>query len=134
MAIEIVIAVIAGGLILFGVHLWLKGNHLVLHGEKTEGFVFANVYKGDPLKNSRGVYFPVVRFVTKQDEWITKQYEIGYNPPLKEGKKLKIIYDPEDPEYYQIDNRFLLEILPRILVAIGLIEMILSLLYYLEYR
>ena len=115
-----------------GAYLWVKGNHLILNGKKVKAFVFANRHEYNPTNSKMGLYFPVVRFLTEDKEWVTKKLDVGYNPPLEEGSRLKIIYDPDDPEYLQIDNSFMLEFLPRILVACGMIGLILSLMYYLE--
>ncbi|WP_420317009.1 DUF3592 domain-containing protein [Ekhidna sp.] len=133
MSTEIIISLISGGTIILGVYWWRKGNHLILNGKKVDALVYANRHQYHPTNNKIGLYFPVVRFLTEEKEWITKKLEIGYNPPLEEGSKIKIIYDPDNPEYLQIDNSFMLEFLPRILVTSGLIGLILSLMYYLEF-
>jgi hypothetical protein len=65
-----------------------------------------------------GYYYPVVRFLTDKKEWITQQLNIGQTPPMKEGTKVEVIYDPDEPTTVQINSRFLLEILPRLFVML----------------
>ena len=131
MTIEIIISFLCGGAIIAGAYLWIKGNILILKGKKVDALVYANRHQYNPTNSKLGLYFPVVRFLTDDKEWITKKLEVGFNPPLEEGSRIKIIYDPDDPEYLQIDNPFMLELLPRILVAGGMIGFILSLMIYL---
>ncbi|WKK87397.2 DUF3592 domain-containing protein [Marivirga arenosa] len=114
-----------------GVHLWQKGIRLIRNGKKAEGIVFKNNYKGS-INNKTGLYFPVVRFLTEKQEWITQELDIGQYPALEEGKKIRLIYNQENPEEVGIDSVFRLEILPRILVVVGIILLTLGLLGYLD--
>ncbi len=117
-------------LMLVGVKLWQTGDILVNTGKTAKGIVFKNNYKG--MGSNRGLYFPVVRFLTDKNEWITQELSIGQNPPMEEGKKLTLIYDPEDPTLVDIKSTFRQEFLPRMLVAVGLSGIIIGLLLYLE--
>jgi hypothetical protein len=62
----------------------------------------------------------VDRFLTDKQEWITKELSIGYSPAKREGTKLQVSYDPEDPTNVEITSSLQLEILPRLLVALGI--------------
>jgi hypothetical protein len=117
--------------LIVGVHLWQKGISLIRNGIKAEGIVFKNNFKGS-INNKTGLYFPVVRFLTEKQEWITKELDIGQVPALEEGKKIRLIYNQENPEEVEINSTFRLEILPRIFVAIGVLMLILGLLGYLD--
>lgn len=117
--------------LLVGVHLWQKGISLIRNGIKAEGIVFKNNYKGS-INRKTGLYFPVVRFLTEKQEWITQELDIGQYPALEEGKKIRLIYNQDNPEEVEIDSVFRLEVLPRILVIIGVIILVLGLLGYLE--
>jgi hypothetical protein len=131
MDINLQIAIFSIIPLIVGVTLWQKGISLIRNGIKTEGIVFKNNFKGS-INNKSGMYLPVVRFLTEKQEWITKELDIGQYPALEEGKKIRLIYNQENPEEVEIDSVFRLEILPRIFVAIGVIMLILGLLGYLD--
>jgi len=115
---EIVILVISVIFIAFGVHLLLKGNHLLTNGKKAKAIIFKNhyIYSG----TDTGLYYPVVRFLTDKQEWITQELSIGYNPEKDVGAKLEIIYDTDDLTNVEINSTFQLKIIPGIFLAIGL--------------
>jgi hypothetical protein len=126
---EIVILAISIGLITVGIFLWQKGNHLLRTGKKAQAVIFKNNYDSS---GDGGVYYPVVRFLTDKQEWVTQQLNIGYSPAKEEGTKLEVIYDPEDPSNVEINSTFLLEILPRILVISGVCGLVFGVLELLE--
>lgn len=105
-----------------GAVLWRKGNHLLKNGKTAEAIVFQNNFKPD--SDGGGEYFPVVRFLTDKQEWITQELNFGTNPKKREGTKLQVIYDPENPTDVQINSTFMLEILPRILCALGVMGLV----------
>lgn len=115
---EIIILAISIVFITVGIFLWQKGNHLLTTGKKAKAIIFKNNYSSGTGTNS-GMYYPVVRFLTDKQEWITQELSIGYSPAKKEGIKLEVIYDPDDPSNVEINSTFQLEVLPRILVIIG---------------
>ncbi|MEQ8240922.1 DUF3592 domain-containing protein [Marinoscillum sp.] len=127
---NLVIVIISAILMLLGVKFWQTGDVLINTGKTAKGIVFKNNYKGKGA--NQGLYFPVVRFLTDKNEWITQELSIGQNPPMEEGKKITVIYAPEDPKVVDIQSAFRQEVLPRILVAVGLSEIIIGLLMYLE--
>ena len=131
MDIELIIAIGGGILIVVGAKLWQKGDYLLANGKKTEAVIFKNVFRRSG--SSGGMYYPVVRFTTDKNEWITEELNIGFSPAKPEGTKLEVIYCPEDPSNVAINGTFQLEILPRIFVAIGLLGLILGLIDYLEF-
>ena len=100
-----------------GVHFWQKSNHLLANGKKANAIIFKNNYKNSTVT---GMYYPVVRFLTDKQEWITQELQIGYNPSKKEGTKLEVIYDPNDLGTVEINSTFQLEVLPKLFVVIGL--------------
>jgi hypothetical protein len=93
--------------------------------------IFKNNYSKGSSGNS-GTYHPVVRFLTDKQVWITQELSIGYNPPKKEGTKVEVIYDPEEPTDVEINSRFQLEILPRLLVCMGVLFLVLGFLELFE--
>ncbi|SHH28872.1 Protein of unknown function [Chryseolinea serpens] len=114
---ELTILFISAGFLILGVYFWQKGNHLLKNGKKAEAIVFSNNFEAS--HNGGGVYYPVVRFLTDKQEWITQELSVGTSPKKREGTKLQVIYDPENPTDVQINSTFVLEILPRIFTALG---------------
>jgi len=102
----------SGVCLLVGTYLLRKGNHFLKNGKRAEAVIISNYYDGD-------VYYPVIRFLTDKQEWITYQFDTGYLPKRREGKKLQVIYDPEDPTDVEIYSVFMLGVLPRLFIALA---------------
>ncbi|NOS91903.1 MAG: DUF3592 domain-containing protein [Cyclobacteriaceae bacterium] len=128
---ELLILAISLVLIVVGVLLWQKGNHLLATGKKAKAIVFKNNYNAGVGRDG-GVYYPVVRFLTDKQEWITQELSVGYDPAIEEGTELEIIYDPDDPTTVEINSSFQLEVLPRLLIAIGICGLVFGFLELLE--
>ena len=126
---ELILLIVAGLFILIGTKLWQKGNHLQLKGKKAKAIIFKNNLKQSGA--SAGMYYPVVRFTTDKQEWITQELNIGYSPPVPEGEQLEVIYDPDDPTTVEINSSFQLEMLPMIFICIGLVGFVTGVLGYL---
>lgn len=129
MELELITLFISGSFIVMGVYLWQKGSHLLVNGKKADAIIFKNNF--DHTDSNGGMYYPVVRFLTDKQEWITQQLSIGYFPAKPEGTKLKVLYDPGDPTSVEINSSFQLEILPRLFVALGIGGFVFSMLEYL---
>ncbi|HET6540708.1 MAG TPA: DUF3592 domain-containing protein [Chryseolinea sp.] len=119
---EIILLIVSGVLLVVGAILWSKGNHLLTNGKKANAIIFKNNYSGSG--SSGGVYYPVVRFLTDKQEWITQELNIGYSPPKPEGTKLEVLYDPDDPTNVEINSSAQLEFLPRLFVVLGIAGLI----------
>ena len=100
-----------------GIIQWQKGTYLMRHGKKAIAIVYKNVYES---RNGSGYFYPVLRFLTDKQEWITQQLNRGFNPAKEEGSKIEVIYDPEEPEDFELSSSFNLEILPRVFIALGI--------------
>lgn len=87
------------------------------YGIKVEGVIYSLE------KNRRsGIYYPMVRFRTKENLWITKKLDSGSNPPqYAEGVKVGLLYDPNDPENVDFDSSFNLTVVPALFIIIGLV-------------
>lgn len=75
------------------------------------------------LEQKRGssIYFPMVRFRTKENLWVTKILNFGTNPPqYPEGTKVTLLYDPNDPENVDFDSGLNLTVVPALFIIIGL--------------
>jgi uncharacterized membrane protein YidH (DUF202 family) len=126
---DLVIIFISAGAIVIGAYLWQRANHLVANGKTAKAIVYKNNYHPD---KTGGTYYPVVRFLTEKQEWITQELNIGYSPARREGTKLEVIYDPEEPTTVEVNAPFQLIVLPRVLVAIGIVGLIFGALEYLQ--
>jgi hypothetical protein len=103
---------------------------LITNGKKAEAIIFKNNFH--PSKSGGGTYSPVVRFLTDKQEWITQELSVGYSPAIEEGTKIEVVYDPNDPTTVEINSTLQLEVLPRLLVVIGVIGLIFGTIEYLE--
>lgn len=117
-------------LLLVGTLIWQQSIRLVASGKRCLGTIISNNFKYD---KDGGYYYPVVRFVTDDKTWITQELNVGFQPARKEGAKIKIIYNPEDPHDFQLDSFFLMHIIPRLLVATGITGIAYGLMSYLGY-
>ncbi len=116
--------------------LWRRGKHLFKTWKKSEAIVVKNNYtpsevalfeSTDPIRDETGTFYAIVEFKTDKGELIKKQLDIGTNPPRQVGQKMLIIYNPENPEDFLTYPRTTFEIIPRLLVTIGLIGILISL-------
>lgn len=103
------------GLLLAGIIKSREKSRLKNYGIKVKGIVYSL-----ELNRKSQVYYPVVRFRTKQQEWITKKMDFGTNPPqYAEGSRVDLIYDPDEPENVDIDASLQLTIVPKTLLIAG---------------
>ena len=126
---EIIILLISFGFIILGTMLWQKGNDLSATGKIAEAIIFRNNFK---QTRAGGIYYPVVRFLTEKQEWITQELTIGYLPAKPEGTKLEIIYDPQDPTRVEINSSLQLKVIPIVVVVIGVVGLIFGTLEYMD--
>ena len=60
----------------------------------------------DNTNSQNASYYPVIRYMTQDKEWITEKYDIGggllnkYN----EGDKVTVIYDPKDNTKFVLND------------------------------
>jgi hypothetical protein len=112
--------IISSALLLsIGVYLWQRATNLISSGNHAEAVVVRNNFNA-----SEDLYTPIVRFETDKKELIEVELNFSVKPKLQEGNKIKIIYHNDNPRDVFIDSTFLLEILPRMLVALGLFGLI----------
>ena len=88
--------------ILVVVHYFLKVRELSKTGVKTEGIVFDT--ESEQMSGVASQY-PIIRFTTQNEEWITEKYMIGIIPGMvKKGKKVQVIYNPEKPSEFIVQS------------------------------
>ena len=127
------IILITGGtfLVVWGIGKINERRKLLKSGIKVEGVVFKLEERLGSGKDRMLLYYPVIRYVTLDKNWITEEYGMGSNPSAyKEGDIVKIIYDPVDYKHFIIDN-FLNKALGLVLVVIGAAILAGVLIYYI---
>ena len=105
----------------------LKYKKIRRNGVLTEGVVF-------DLKKEKDfdfqIRYPIIRFCTKKNEWVTEQNKIGALPGLyKKGAIVKIIYDPDKPSSFFIQSPFNF-LVPILLLIASILLIIISILNY----
>lgn len=126
---EIAIALVGFCFLIIGIHKSKKSSDLKNNGIKVEGVIYS-------LEQDRrsGIYYPVVRFRTKENRWITKKLNFGTNPPqYAEGEKVSVLYDPDDPENVDFDSSFNLTVAPALFIIIGLVCWVYDILYLFDF-
>jgi len=120
-----------------GIFQQRKRGRLLGIGIKVDGVVFELV-KGSSTKNST-FYYPVIRFLTMEKEWVTQKYDIGGSSNVyHEGDKLKVIYDPENPLNFTVDDTRakiagpLFKVIGIVILSFELLLFILSLLLQIK--
>jgi hypothetical protein len=118
---EIIAALVSTGFVAIGFHLLQKGIYLSQNGKKAKAIVFKNNHK---VSRSGIIYYPVVRFLTDKQEWITQELSTGSNPATQEGTSVEVIYDPDKPNNVEINSDFRLKVVPILLLTIGFVGLV----------
>ncbi|MEN0053451.1 MAG: DUF3592 domain-containing protein [Mucilaginibacter sp.] len=121
-------------IIVWGIGKINERRKLLRTGIRVEGVVFKLEKRIGGGKNRMPIYYPVIRYVTQDKEWITKEYGSGTNPSVyKEGDMVKIIYDPADNGHFIIDG-FLNRVSGFVLLAAGVLAIAGVIVYYILMR
>ena len=96
----------------------LKARKILLNGVEVKGTVFDIVGSGITSSLSR---YPIVRFLTKENVWITQEYDISttFNF-LKKGQEVTVLYNPDAPNEFFIKTTSN-NIVPILTIMIGII-------------
>jgi len=128
---ELIIAAISIGLLAIGLLFSEKNMRLKKTGKKAKAIIFTNNYR--PKINGRGgIYYPVVRFVTEDNQWITQELDFGQKPPMTEGKEVEVFYDPKNPQEVVMNSYRIIIFLPWALIIAGTCGFVLSCLELLD--
>lgn len=75
-----------------------KYKKLLKTGKQADGVIFelATTHQGN-------IDYPVIRFVTDKQEWITKTADIALSS-FKEGDKVTVLYNPANPDDFTIKS------------------------------
>ena len=124
---------LAGGafLTVFGIGKLNERGKLIKSGVKVEGVVFDIETSWGTGSDSRSTtYYPIIRFVTTDKEWITEKYDIGSNPSVYSvGDKVTVIYDITDYKHFLIDNTQT-KLLGPALIAVGTLLILGVIMYF----
>lgn len=131
MAEELVIIFFSLVILMLGIKSISQWRGIDSTGVQAEAVVFSNNYKasGDGV----GLFFPVLRFMTTDDQWITTELKMGCNPKIPEGTKMHIVYDPEDPQKICFQDQGEKSVLSFVLIIFGVAGLVFGILEYLEY-
>ena len=80
----------------------------------------------DPVADETGTFYAVIEFKTDNGVTITKQLDIGTNPPRSVGQRVSVIYNPNNPQEFVTFARTWLKVIPRLLMLLGLIGLSVS--------
>jgi hypothetical protein len=103
-SIETVMVLFVMGLaaLLIGIARSSDKRRLLNKGIRVDGIVFQIIHDGN---STSPTYYPVVRFVTEDNDQVTEKYKIGGNKYLyKEGDSVRVIYDAQNPGKFLLDD------------------------------
>lgn len=102
----------------------IKGNYIRKNGLSAEGIVYDLTHNSTISVN---LQLPIIRFVTHDQHWVTKEAKIGLPYGMyKRGQKIKVIYDKDEPtEFVIISTSSIL--IPYILLVAGCVLLAFSL-------
>ena len=87
-------------------YLKRKRQRLLSGGVAVEGVVFdiaSSINNGSSNSTSN---YPVIRFVTLEEEWITQTYNTSYPEfILKRGQKVEVFYNPDKPSDFILNMK-----------------------------
>jgi len=92
-----IIVIIGIGFILLTYVQRKKYASLLKKGKQADGIVFDFESGGQDSPA-----YPIIRFVTEKQEWVTKTASMNL-PSFKQGSKVTVIYDPENPGDFVIN-------------------------------
>lgn len=133
---------IGGGIALAaGLSISKKTRKLKETGLTAEGIVFQLENNGDRDTVTEGDYhgsfshtkYPVIRFLTADQVWITGKPVSIVHSLYKAGQEVKVIYNKENPSEFIIDSKLnrvgapILQALGVILIIVGLVVFVVKL-------
>jgi hypothetical protein len=123
---------IAGGLgvavLVFALYQYQHYKRLYQSGIEVDGVVFDQTMATSATNTER---YPIVRFVTKNNQWITAQANVSIPGFFKTGQKVTVVYDPRDPNNFMIKSR-IVRMIPIVLACLGIIVLAIAVVQFLE--
>jgi len=124
MVTSIILIIASFGLLIAGSISYFSFTDILKKGISTEGIIF-DTEGSDSFSNVQ-LSYPTVRFLTTNNEWITETSRIGLIPRYyKKGKKVTVIYKPDDPKKFIIKSDYN-KIIYVIIIATGAILLFIS--------
>lgn len=91
----IIFLIIGAVTFIFCFYLNQKRNKLLTTGIRVDGIVYGFTSRSGDDSSAN---YPVIRFLTKRNEWITGTYKVSYPRfILKQGQKVEVFYNPDNP-------------------------------------
>ena len=118
-----------------GLILWRHGKRFYKKWKNSEAIVVMNKYTPSDLRlfesidrvaDETGTFYAVIEFKTDKGETITKQLDIGTNPPRSVGQRVSVIYNPSNPQEFVTFARTWFQFIPGLLMSLGLIGLLVS--------
>jgi hypothetical protein len=98
--------------------VFLSGTlNLVQSAVSTEGTVIK--YHRSLNSKRRATYYPIVRFTPQQGAPVEFQSQVGAGSPPAIGSRVKVLYDPHNPQHAEIDSFVSLWLFPLIFGGSG---------------
>jgi hypothetical protein len=121
------------GLILFisGYLTTKKREKRMRSGSTATGTIHEVVQKEEDPEDQ--LYYPVIRFVTADEEWIVKRYQTGgpYSA-YQEGDQVTVIYNKSNPAKFMLDDPKA-KVLGLVLTVVGSAAIVLSVAFMIFY-
>ena len=115
--------ILGGILLLLAIRILNNFKSISKEGIAVEGIIFG---LEQSISTGTGVSYPIVRFLTQENEWITQKSTIGVIPGFyKKGEKINILYRKNNPNNFYIKDKKT-SIVPFIMIAVALILIILG--------
>ncbi len=122
----IIFSAIGGGILIFGVHVFLGTLYLTRHSVQTNGVVLelkTGFATGGGRRSS--VYSPVVKFQSSNGTSYTFTSSNWTSPSLfSVGDKIDVIYDPNNPKYANIKSFSQLWVTSILIFIVGIVPFI----------
>ena len=128
--IELLIPFFIGAvLIWFSIKNQSKYKQLLNSGERSEGIVFDLEKNKNSDSNAQ---YPIIRFFTKKEVWITKRVNLGISfSTYEQGDKESVIYNPEKQEEFMLESKWQM-IASQVLLALGIISLVIGIILFVR--
>ena len=129
--ITIIIVLLIGTSCLVGFFKYQeKRKRIIQNGIEVDGVV----YEYDDVSINGQDNYPVIRFVTKEGLWITEQTDYALSKSLlKEGQKVKVIYNSENPKEFIYKTSIDLSKIGYLVFVIGIVAILIGLWFAYKY-
>ncbi len=123
MITAIIISLIGVILLAIGASHRMQFQKVSKIGKRAEGVVFETETEdlefGAGSQHSRQPSrYPIIRFTTEKEEWITEKYTAVVIPGLlKVGSRVNVIYNPDKPTEFVLDSKGVNFVLNALVIA-----------------